>query len=101
MGEGEGSDCPPKNVVSSDAAVGALPSDVPAKKLARQLDFTGFGGVSTGSVTLPEHSQVQLQLQHQSQKVSRTQPPPQTVSQQPVVLMPLPPQASHSSVKIA
>ncbi|CAL0322178.1 unnamed protein product [Lupinus luteus] len=43
MGEGEGSDCTPKNVFSSEAAASSevtTPLDVPAKKLARQLDFT-------------------------------------------------------------
>ncbi|CAJ1936985.1 unnamed protein product [Sphenostylis stenocarpa] len=45
-GEGEGSDCAPKNVLPNDVVGNALlSSDVPAKKLARQLDFTGFGGI--------------------------------------------------------
>ncbi|KAF7819801.1 protein tesmin/TSO1-like CXC 5 isoform X1 [Senna tora] len=92
MGEGEGGDCPPKNVLS-DTAAAALPLDVPAKKLARQLDFTGFGGVSA-SVALPEHLQLQLQTQ------SLPQPPPQGLTQQPVVVMPMPPQAPHSSVRV-
>lgn len=54
-GEGEGSDCAPKNVVPNDVVANALlPSDVPAKKLARQLDFTGFGGMPPQSpVVLP------------------------------------------------
>jgi len=56
-GEGEGSDCAPKNVVPNDVVANALlPSDVPAKKLARQLDFTGFGG-------MPPQSPVVLPLQ--------------------------------------
>ena len=51
MGEGEGGEFPPKKVQSDSA-------DFPAKKLARQLDFTaGFGGVSSGGVVLPEHPQ--------------------------------------------
>ncbi|XWS17286.1 hypothetical protein CRYUN_Cryun33cG0054200 [Craigia yunnanensis] len=51
MGEGEEGEFPPKNVQSDSA-------DFPAKKLARQLDFTaGFGGVSSGGVVLPEHPQ--------------------------------------------
>ena len=50
MGEG-GGEFPPKKVQSDSA-------DFPAKKLARQLDFTaGFGGVSSGGVLLPEHPQ--------------------------------------------
>ncbi|KAK8660576.1 hypothetical protein V6N13_051498 [Hibiscus sabdariffa] len=51
MGEEGGGEIPPKNVQSDTA-------DFPAKKLARQLDFTaGFGGVSSGGVNLPEHPQ--------------------------------------------
>ncbi|XVF49167.1 hypothetical protein PTKIN_Ptkin03bG0246800 [Pterospermum kingtungense] len=53
MGEGEGSEFPPKKAQSES-------SDFPAKKLARQLDFTaGFGGDSAGAggVVLPEHPQ--------------------------------------------
>ncbi|XP_022732045.1 protein tesmin/TSO1-like CXC 5 [Durio zibethinus] len=51
MGEGEGGEFPPKNVQSGTV-------DFPAKKLARQLDFTaGFGGFSSGGVVLPEHPQ--------------------------------------------
>ena len=51
MEEGEGGEFPPKKVQSDTA-------DFPAKKLARQLDFTaGFGGVSSGGVVLPEHPQ--------------------------------------------
>ncbi|KAG5030164.1 hypothetical protein GLYMA_05G229900v4 [Glycine max] len=45
-GEAEGSDGAPKNIVSNDVVANALlPFDVPAKKLARQLDFTDFGGM--------------------------------------------------------
>ncbi|XP_039054862.1 protein tesmin/TSO1-like CXC 5 [Hibiscus syriacus] len=51
MGEEEGGEIPPKNVQLDTAYF-------PAKKLARQLDFTaGFGGVSSGGVNLPEHPQ--------------------------------------------
>ncbi|GLU09888.1 hypothetical protein SLE2022_267230 [Rubroshorea leprosula] len=70
MGEGEGGEFPPKKVQSDTG-------DFPAKKLARQLDFTaGFSGVSPGSVViprgvvLPEHPQSTLAA-------------PPTVSQQP------------------
>ena len=103
MGEGEGSDCSLKNAASSDAAA-ALPSDVPAKRLARQLDFTSFGGVSTGIVAMPEHSQPQLHGQSQtvaqSLPQSRTQPQPQILTHQPVVMMPVPPQAPHPSLRV-
>ncbi|KAH1057192.1 hypothetical protein J1N35_035257 [Gossypium stocksii] len=51
MGEGEGGEFPPKKVQSDTTGL-------PAKKLARQLDFTaGFGGGSSGGVVLPEHPQ--------------------------------------------
>lgn len=61
-GEGEG-DCAPKNASLSEVVA-------PAKKLARQLDFTGA----------PEHPQL-------------SQPP-----QLPVAVLPLQPQAPHARV---
>ncbi|KAF2303932.1 hypothetical protein GH714_024671 [Hevea brasiliensis] len=54
MGEGEGSEFPPKKAAQSDTQVS---SDFPAKKLARQLDFT------QGNVVLPDHPQSQQQQQ--------------------------------------
>ncbi|WVY98974.1 hypothetical protein V8G54_031125 [Vigna mungo] len=46
------SDCAPKNVVPNNVVANALlSSDVPAKKLARQFDFTGFD-----EMTLQSHS---------------------------------------------
>ncbi|PSS01894.1 Protein tesmin/TSO1-like [Actinidia chinensis var. chinensis] len=62
MEKGEGGDFSPKTVQSD-----TLP-DFPAKKLARQLDFTGFSGAS-GTVVLPDHP-------HQS-PVKPPLPPPQ------------------------
>lgn len=82
MEQGEGGDFPPKKVQSDTAGSGAVTSDVPPKKLARQLDFTGFGGASA-AVVLPEHPQ--------------SQPPVQ--SQQPVA-MPVPPQTINPSVRV-
>lgn len=67
MGEGEGGGSPPKKVRSDSVAA----TDFPAKKLARQLDFTGIGGAS-GSVVLPEHPQ--------SQPAVPTPPPQQSQS---------------------
>ncbi|KAF7813850.1 protein tesmin/TSO1-like CXC 5 isoform X1 [Senna tora] len=96
MGEGQEADCPPKNV-SSDATAAALPSDVPAKKLARQLDFTGFGGV-TESVAVPEHPQ--SPLQPQSQAVAQSQPQPRPLTQQSVAVMPAAPQTPLSSARV-
>ncbi|MED6167827.1 hypothetical protein PIB30_006476 [Stylosanthes scabra] len=110
MGEGEGGDCPSTNV-SSDAAtvpVSVPPSDIPAKKLARQLDFTGLAGMP-GGAPFPEHSQLQLQLQQQlqpqvvaqSHSESQSRSHPQPLSQ-PMVLMPTPqpPQAPHLSTRV-
>lgn len=89
MGEGEGGDCAPANVPSSSeaAAAGGVVAalDAPAKKLARQLDFTA----------LSEQSQ-QLQPQVQQQL--------QSVAQQPVTVLPSPPpppqQAPLASVRV-
>jgi len=47
MGEGEGerSDCTPKNLVPNDIVANViLSSDVPAKKLARQLNSSASAG---------------------------------------------------------
>ncbi|KAL4296339.1 hypothetical protein GQ457_12G023080 [Hibiscus cannabinus] len=92
MGEGEGGEFPPKKAQSDTEGV-------PAKKLARQLDFTaGFGGVSSGGVVLPEHPQsaqemgvvtpstvaaatVTQQQQQQQQQIK----PPQMLATSPVV----------------
>lgn len=63
MGEGEGGEFPPKKSQSETQTTAA---DFPAKKLARQLDFTaGFGG----TVVLPDHPQ--------SVPQPRPPPPPQ------------------------
>ena len=72
MGEGEGGgDCVQKNASLSEVvAPSAASLEVPAKKLARQLDFTGA----------PEHPQL-------------SQPP-----QLPVAVLPLQPQAPHARV---
>ncbi|XP_062090812.1 protein tesmin/TSO1-like CXC 5 isoform X2 [Humulus lupulus] len=86
MGEGEEGDLPPKMIQSDGAGgSGTALSDAPTKKLARQLDFTGYGGAS-GGVVLPEH--------HQSQPVLPLQPQPQ------VVAGPVMPQPSVPSARI-
>ncbi|CAL0313864.1 unnamed protein product [Lupinus luteus] len=98
MGEGEGIDYPLKNVASSDAAP-AL--DVPAKKLARQLNFTGSGG----AVLLPEQEKSQSQqlllqvILAQSQLNLQSRPPqPQTLTQSVISTIPL--QAPHPSLRV-
>ncbi|KAI5383000.1 hypothetical protein KIW84_070416 [Lathyrus oleraceus] len=50
MGEGEGSDIPPKNLLFDSVSASN------SKKLARQLDFNNFGGTQV-TVSLPEQSQ--------------------------------------------
>lgn len=50
MGEGEGSDIPPKNVPFDSS------SNLNSKKLARQLDFNAVGGTPV-TVPLPEQPQ--------------------------------------------
>ncbi|KAK7369933.1 hypothetical protein VNO80_11981 [Phaseolus coccineus] len=74
--EGEGSDCAPKNDVSNDVVANALlPSDVPAKKLARQLDFTGFGGMPPQPpVVLPLPSSASVRVGKPESPKSRPRP---------------------------
>ncbi|KAM6583185.1 hypothetical protein CsatB_010187 [Cannabis sativa] len=102
MGEGEEGDLPPKKIQSDGAGGSSIAlSDAPTKKLARQLDFTGYGG-APGSVVLPEHHQSQLVLP--PQPVTVTQPLPQPVVQSqpqpPVVTGPVMPQPSVPSARI-
>lgn len=54
MEEGQGGEFPPKKSQSETQVSGA---DFPAKKLARQLDFTGG---TARSVVFPEHPQPQV-----------------------------------------
>lgn len=111
MGEGERGDLPLKKIQSDAAATAAggqgsgsaaaaaaaaassSSSDVPAKKLARQLDFTGFGGAS-GSVVLPEHPQSQTVLPAQPVTPPLQQAAVQSQPQPPVVAIPVAPQPS-------
>ncbi|KAE9600315.1 putative transcription factor Tesmin family [Lupinus albus] len=75
MGESEGSDCTLKNMLSSEAVASAAvttPLDVPAKKLARQLDFTA----------------------------SQSQPQLQSLIPKPVVAVPVLPPILHPSVRV-
>ncbi|XP_015898233.3 protein tesmin/TSO1-like CXC 5 [Ziziphus jujuba] len=107
MGEGEGGDLPQKKVQSDVAASGSASSEVPTKKLARQLDFTGYGGASV-SVVLPDHPQSQTQTQ--SQPISKAQPvtvpqtlaqsPPQSSPQPQVATVPVPPQPPIPSARV-
>lgn len=102
MGEGEGDDLSKKKVQSDVAGNVSASSDVPTKKLARQLDFTGFGG----AVVLPEHPQSQTQTQ--TPPLANAQPVtvPQTLAQSPpqplpqVVTVPGAPQPPNPSARV-
>ncbi|XP_052200384.1 protein tesmin/TSO1-like CXC 5 isoform X2 [Diospyros lotus] len=96
----EGGGVPP-NKAQSDTPVSA--SDFPAKKLARQLDFTGLGGASA-AVVLPEHPQQpaarpMLLPRSQVQTVTQMQPPPQPQSQQQPLLVPKQSQSPIPSIR--
>ncbi|GAB2292293.1 hypothetical protein Dimus_026541 [Dionaea muscipula] len=107
------------------AVVAAATTEFPAKKLARQLDFTVVSGASTG-VVLPELSrsqsqipsssrplshphpqaQAQLQLQQQNQNQNPNQnqnqnqcPPAPPPTQLMVVMGTMPPQTAQPSVR--
>lgn len=84
MGEGDGADSAPKKPQSDAAPVVATTSsssgEVPAKKLARQLDFTGLGATS-GSVPQPK-PQVPAVV---------TTVPPQSQPRPQVMGLPVPP----------
>ncbi|KAB2024227.1 hypothetical protein ES319_D06G073400v1 [Gossypium barbadense] len=100
MGEGEGGEFPPKKVQSDRAGL-------PAKKLARQLDFTaGFGGGSSGGVVLPEHPQSTQEMAVASssavaaavtQQQQQQQIKPQMVATSPVAAAQPPPFTTASS----
>ena len=56
MGEGEGSDFPPKKAQLDGLAACSLMTEAPAaKKLARRLDFTTLDSSSSATVVLSEH----------------------------------------------
>ncbi|KAF5748572.1 putative transcription factor [Tripterygium wilfordii] len=87
MGEGEGREFPAKNAVAaqSDAHGNAtVAADFPAKKPARQLDFTGVP--SRGSVVLPEYPQPREVPQQEPVAASAQI---QTHTQTPVGAMPV------------
>ncbi|KAH7572288.1 hypothetical protein JRO89_XS04G0232900 [Xanthoceras sorbifolium] len=89
MGEGDGGEFPPKKVQSETQGTAV---DFPAKKLARQLDFTG--GIA-GTVVLPEHPQPQA-VTAKPQSQPHPQPQPQVVGLPPVP----PPQSTQPSVRV-
>ncbi|XP_050384284.1 protein tesmin/TSO1-like CXC 5 [Argentina anserina] len=87
MGEGDGADSAPTEPQSDAVSATATTStsgDVPAKKLARQLDFTALGATAR-SVALPEAQKPQVP----PATVSQSQPRPQVAG----VPVPQPPQS--------
>lgn len=63
--------------------------DHPAKKLARQLDFTGFSGDHAGSAVLPERPQTHMTAQTAVALLP------------PAVAQPVPPRVPHPAVRPA
>ncbi|CAN6564270.1 unnamed protein product [Malus baccata var. baccata] len=105
MGEGDGADSAPKKA-QSDAAAGAATTsssssmnDVPAKKLARQLDFTVFGSAPT-SVAVPELPKPPLPTVAVPPSLPKppvvSVPVPVSVPQQPQTLKPGKPESPKS-----
>lgn len=89
MGEGEGSDFPPKKAQSDGPAACSSTTEAPAaKKLARQLDFTAFDSSGSATVVLPEHPQTQTVTV--TVAVAAQSQPPQVLVR-PVVAPPPPP----------
>ncbi|KAK4370244.1 hypothetical protein RND71_009719 [Anisodus tanguticus] len=100
MEKSEGGDFPPKKAQSEPAASAHAGTDYPAKKLARQLDFTGSwgGGGSVPAASLPKHAkQIQPQVMKSSQltvsmkstQLIRPQLQTQPQLQQHVLVMPV------------
>ncbi|XP_075652151.1 protein tesmin/TSO1-like CXC 5 [Castanea sativa] len=89
MGEGEGSDFPPKKAQSDGPAACSSTTEAPAaKKLARQLDFTAFDSSGSATVVLPEYPQTQTVTV--TVAVAAQSQPPQVLVR-PVVAPPPPP----------
>ncbi|XP_059634953.1 protein tesmin/TSO1-like CXC 5 isoform X2 [Cornus florida] len=97
MEQSEGGDLPPEKA-QSGTPLSMATSDFPGKRLARQLDFTGFGGASSATVVLPEHPQHPathpLPPPTQPQTSAQMQPPLQQLQ-----LMPTQSQTPHPPIR--
>ncbi|XP_022946846.1 protein tesmin/TSO1-like CXC 5 isoform X1 [Cucurbita moschata] len=94
MGEEDSVGAPQKKAQSEGAALSnSSSSDIPSKKLARQLDFTGYGGASHPQSHSDPHSQPQAPLVAQNLPQAPPKPPPQMVAASIASLAP------HSSVR--
>ncbi|OWM89883.1 protein tesmin/TSO1-like CXC 5 [Punica granatum] len=98
MGEGED---PGKEKQSDAAANAGITGDHPAKKLARQLDFTGFSGDNPGgsSSALPEHPQTQTLAQTKEAPVPLAPAPAPSAAAAPAPARPVPPRVPHPVVR--
>ncbi|KAA0061547.1 protein tesmin/TSO1-like CXC 5 isoform X1 [Cucumis melo var. makuwa] len=94
MGEEDSVGASQKKAQSDGATLSnSSSSDIPSKKLARQLDFTGYGGASNPQSHSNSHSQSQAPLV--AQNLPQAQPKPQTQ----MVAASIAPLAPHSSVR--
>ncbi|XP_023537403.1 protein tesmin/TSO1-like CXC 5 [Cucurbita pepo subsp. pepo] len=94
MGEEDSAGVPPKKAQSDGAALSnSSSSDIPSKKLARQLDFTGYGGAPHPQSHSNSHSQSQTPLVSQNLQQAQPKPQPQMVAAS------IAPLAPHSSVR--
>ncbi|KAL8498015.1 hypothetical protein ACS0TY_021383 [Phlomoides rotata] len=99
MEQRDGGDFPPKQLPPPQSeAPPTAPADFPARKLVRQLDFTGFsGGAAASSVENPQlgKTRAQPQLAKPSQPQTAQLQPPQTL----IMTMQQPPQLPVSSAQ--
>lgn len=106
MEQRDGGDFPPKKPPPPQSeAPSTAQADFPARKLVRQLDFTGFGGGAAASsvenLQLPKMRQPQPQLAKPTQSQTAQLQPPQTLfmaMQQPPQLAASPAQHSIRSL---
>ncbi|KAL3625475.1 hypothetical protein CASFOL_030929 [Castilleja foliolosa] len=76
MEQREGGDFPPNKPTPQSEASPTAPADFPARKLVRQLDFTGFsGGPVTTSVEQPQIAKPRQLAPHPPQLGKLSQPP--------------------------
>ncbi|CAI9758988.1 unnamed protein product [Fraxinus pennsylvanica] len=99
--EQEGGELPPKSSPQLDGAPAEAATDIPARKPARQLDFSG-GALKSVSLAMTEHHQPQqIPKPSQPQLVKPRQLPKPPQLQQQMIFMPnqQPPPPTHPSVR--
>ncbi|XP_042002404.1 protein tesmin/TSO1-like CXC 5 isoform X2 [Salvia splendens] len=91
MEQREGDDLPPiKQLPPQSEASSPAPADLPARKLVRQLDFTGFSGSSSVEITKPVQPAVQ------QPQLAKNQPPQMLFMTMQQTPQPALPPAQHS-----